>query len=508
MKKEKNKKQQENNSKDSKQLVKAREKKPHYKLKLVGNIFAVLILVAIIIAAYILINWGIEQLEIPDADFTADKIYSITQPTKDKLEGLNKDVTITLINMNIYTSVVDLTNQYANLNDHIKVEKIDDISIRPDLESEYGLTSSDSVLLFESDGKNKIVQTYDLVTYDSVTYATIDKTEEAITNAILDVTVEDRPKVYFLEGHSKYTETEFTTLQTAISEEASDVENIDILANTKIPDDCDVLVITTLAEDLTDLERDEIIKYIKNGGEILLLQDPGVTISKNYNLPNFQKVLDEYGITIKEGIILESDGTKMIQGAPNFIINDVTTDSSITKNAGMNISACFINAGKIEFEKPEKMEELGVEVEYLTAASADAFYRTDLTVTSVDKTDSDEDVDSATTGAILTKKIDDDKVSKLVVFSNAVFATDTKIQVANSYYIYAIDLYNNKDILLNSISYLTEREDNITIRKNVEITTYTVTEQQHRVILTIIFAVPIAVIILGIVVWQVRRRKK
>ena len=293
MKKEKNKKQQENNSKDSKQLVKAREKKPHYKLKLVGNIFAVLILVAIIIAAYILINWGIEQLEIPDADFTADKIYSITQPTKDKLEGLNKDVTITLINMNIYTSVVDLTNQYANLNDHIKVEKIDDISIRPDLESEYGLTSSDSVLLFESDGKNKIVQTYDLVTYDSVTYATIDKTEEAITNAILDVTVEDRPKVYFLEGHSKYTEAEFTTLQTAISEEASDVENIDILANTKIPDDCDVLVITTLAEDLTDLERDEIIKYIKNGGEILLLQDPGVTISENYNLPNFQKVLDE-----------------------------------------------------------------------------------------------------------------------------------------------------------------------------------------------------------------------
>ena len=505
MKKEKNKKQQENNSKDSKQLVKAREKKPHYKLKLVGNIFAVLILVAIIIAAYILINWGIEQLEIPDADFTADKIYSITQPTKDKLEGLNKDVTITLINMNIYTSVVDLTNQYANLNDHIKVEQIDDISIRPDLESEYGLTSSDSVLLFESDGKNKIVQTYDLVTYDSVT---IDKTEEAITNAILDVTVEDRPKVYFLEGHSKYSETDLATLQSAISDEANDVESLDILANTKMPDDCDVLVISTLSEDLTDLERDEIIKYIKNGGEILLLQDPGVTISENYNLPNFQKVLDEYGITIKGGIILESDGTKMIQGAPNFIINDVTTDSSITKNAGMNISACFINAGKIEFETPEKMEELGVEVEYLTAASADAFYRTDLTVTSVDKTDSDEDVDSATTGAILTKKIDDDKVSKLVVFSNAVFATDTKIQVANSYYIYAIDLYNNKDILLNSISYLTEREDNITIRKNVEITTYTVTEQQHRVILTIIFAVPIAVIILGIVVWQIRRRKK
>ena len=95
-----------------------------------------------------LINWGVEKLEIQDVDFTADKIYSITQPTKDKLANLNKDVTITLINMRVYTSVVDLANQYANLNEHIKVEQIDDISTRPDLESKYSLTSNDSVILF------------------------------------------------------------------------------------------------------------------------------------------------------------------------------------------------------------------------------------------------------------------------------------------------------------------------------------------------------------------------
>lgn len=508
MEKEKIKKQQSGGNQESKQLIKTKERKPHNKLKLVGNIFITLIVVAIIIAAYVLINWGVEKLEIQDVDFTADKIYSITQPTKDKLANLNKDITITLINMRVYTSVVDLANQYANLNEHIKVEQIDDISARPDLESKYSLTSNDSVILFASNGKDKIVETYDLVTYDSTTNATIDKTEEAFTNAILDVTVEDRPKIYFLEGHSKYTKTNLASLQTAIGEEANDVENIDILANTKMPEDCDVLVISTLSKDLTDLERDEIIKYIKNGGEILLLQDPGVTISKDYNLPNFQKVLDEYGISIEKGIILETDAQKMIQGAPNFIINDVTLNSSITKNAGMNISACFINAGAINFEKPEKMEELGVDVEYLTASTSNAFYRTNLNVISATKTDSDQDLPSSTTGAIVTKKINDEKESKLVVFSNAVFATDTKIQVANGYYIYAIDLYNNKDILLNSISYLTEREDNITIRKNVEVTTYTVTEQQHRIILTIIFAVPIAIIILGIVVWQIRRRKK
>ena len=73
---------------------------------------------------------------------------------------------------------------------------------------------------------------------------------------------------------------------------------------------------------------------------------------------------------------------------------------------------------------------------------------------------------------------------------------------------YAIDLYNNQDAILNSLSYLTEREDTITIRKDIEIVDYAVTESQHQIILTIIFGLPIFIIIIGIIVWQVRRRKK
>ena len=68
--------------------------------------------------------------------------------------------------------------------------------------------------------------------------------------------------------------------------------------------------------------------------------------------------------------------------------------------------------------------------------------------------------------------------------------------------------HNNADMILNSASYLNEREDTITIRKNSEEVTYTVTEQQNIVIMTIIFAIPVLIIILGIIVWQVRRRKK
>ena len=73
---------------------------------------------------------------------------------------------------------------------------------------------------------------------------------------------------------------------------------------------------------------------------------------------------------------------------------------------------------------------------------------------------------------------------------------------------YALDFYNNEDLAMNSIAYLTDRENMITIRKDTEITTYTVTEQQNSIILAVIFTIPAVIVVIGIIVWQVRRRKK
>ena len=83
-----------------------------------------------------------------------------------------------------------------------------------------------------------------------------------------------------------------------------------------------------------------------------------------------------------------------------------------------------------------------------------------------------------------------------------------EVPVSNQYYMYASDLHNNKDVILNSISYLTERTDTITIRKTSEEERYTVTDQEDAIIKTIIFVLPVLIIGIGIVVWQVRRRKR
>ena len=68
--------------------------------------------------------------------------------------------------------------------------------------------------------------------------------------------------------------------------------------------------------------------------------------------------------------------------------------------------------------------------------------------------------------------------------------------------------YNNKDLVLNSIAELSNREEDVRARKNTGTVTYTATEQQDTIVRAIIFAVPAIIVIIGIIVWQVRRRKK
>ena len=157
------------------------------------------------------------------------------------------------------------------------------------------------------------------------------------------------------------------------------------------------------------------------------------------------------------------------------------------------------DAGKITFNE-DKLEELGVEYETLATTTEDAFVRTNLNQTSVL-------TGECTVAAIATKTLEDGNTSKLVIYSNELFAMDMQVQI-NGYAMYTIDLYNNKDLILNSIGYLNEREDTITIRKNYEDVSYTVTEEQNSIIMLIIFTVPVVIIIAGIVVWQVRRRKR
>ena len=97
--------------------------------------------------------------------------------------------------------------------------------------------------------------------------------------------------------------------------------------------------------------------------------------------------------------------------------------------------------------------------------------------------------------------------SKLIIYGENYFISDYPLTQDSQYPAIQVSTYN-KDLVLNSLAYLSDREEDITARKSTGTVTYTATEQQDTIVRIIIFSVPAIIILVGIIVWQKRRRKK
>ena len=460
------------------------------------------ILVAIVIACYIGANWGISKLKIEDLDFTTKKLYSLSDTTKKRLDELENEITIQLINLsNSY--YLEYATKYEIASDKVKIEKVENLSERLDLQTKYNIKATDTLVVIKNGEKEQTLRLDDFYTYDYSTREQIDRTEEAITNAIMKVTIAEEPKIYVLTGKTySVPQQSLATIASTLESEANDVESLDILSTGNVPEDCKCLVITTLKQDINELERDKIIEYINRGGKILMLTSQNIM---EVNTPNFNQVLAQYGISMGFGAVFEQDSSKMLQGSPELVIADVEAD--FLSDIGMFLKICMVDAGKIEFADEEKLKELGVTYETIAKTSDKSFVRTKFNTSTDSRTDNDSEEGENIVAARVSKTITNENSSELIIYSSEFFASNMQVAIGTQYYTFAVELYNNKDVVLNSIAYLSDREDTIMIRKTNEVENYTVTDQEDVIIKTIIFVIPVIIIAIGIAVWVYRKRR-
>lgn len=500
--------------KKDKKKVSKKEKTPNKFIETIKKKWLIdgtktLILVAIIIAIFVCINIGMQKLELTPIDFSQEKLYTLTQESKDKVKNIDKDVHIYFVGSTDDDANLDIAKQYKKANERIVAEAVD-INNRPDLAQKYGIESGTQGIIVECGEKSKVLTSSDLVTYDTTTYETINIAEEKLTSSILSVTSNKVPKVYFLEGYSEFSlDKNMNYLKTFLSNEVNEVKTLDVLSTGKIPDDCDTLVITTPSKDFDDIATNAIIDYINSGRNILWMNS---AITSKKDIPNVSKVLEIYGVNPFEvGIIRETDTSKMVTNSPDLIIPEIES-STVTKDLYNTTGVILVNATKININE-DKLEELKVKKTELALASKDSYFRTNFN-NQQDAISSEDEKGTFIVGAELEKTIKEKNeetnesavTSKLIIYGENYFVSDYQLSQNSQYG--AIQLAYNKDLVLNSIAYLVDRPEDITARKNTGTVTYTATEEQDTIIRIIIFAVPFIIIIVGIVIWQIRRRKK
>lgn len=264
-------------------------------------------------------------------DVTDQKLYSITDDTREYLDSLDQDVTIYVLSAKDDADDIlkkTLTN-YEEGSDHITVTYIDP-TVNPNFAAQYTDQSVSANSLFVVSGDRSTVISYDDIyeygTDSSGYYSTVTgyDGEGQITSALQYVTREDMPVFYELTGHD---ETEISgDFLDVLTKANIELESLDLLQNDAVPADCAALIINGPQSDLSEDDYNKIAAYLEAGGSLFATLD----YAAYDQLDRYQKLLADYGISSPGGIVADLDHSYYYQNPyyllPYVASTDVTGD--------------------------------------------------------------------------------------------------------------------------------------------------------------------------------------
>lgn len=467
------------------------------------------------IAAAVILNLIVAELpsRYTVFDLTANKLYSLTDDTKELVGSIGEDVTIyVLANEKQADSMLANTlDSYEGLSSHIKVTYVDP-AVNPKFYTKYtdGSISSNSVIV-ESSKRSRVVDYNDLYVseFDYSTYSqnvTGYDAEGQITSAISYVLSEDMPKIYMVTGHG---ELELDSTFTDIIQKANiDTETINLMDYDAVPEDAAAVFVNAPTEDLSSDDAEKILTYLNNGGDIFVN-----TTYTGKDMPNFEKLLDFYGVQVSKGLIIETAQNSYYQD-PFYLLPTIEYDS-ITSDIYSGNSYIFAPYCQgLAFTEKED-----VEVTPLLASSENSYVRDDIeNSTSYDKQDGDVDgpfyiglsctaqVSGSDSEETEDESVDDtqksgDNSTGIIFSSENLFTQEADVMVAGT---------NQK--LFSGVLQAFETEDGesssaVIPVKNYEVEYLTVSQSWISVLALItVIVIPFGFLITGFVIWF-RRRK-
>ena len=453
---------------------------------------------AVVILIAILVNLTVSALptSVTELDLTKNSLFTLSDQTKRIVTSLEKDVHLYLLasSGSEDDTILRLLNRYAELSDHVFVEAVDP-NAQPTFLNAYELTAkrlySNSVIV-DSDGRYRLVSYNDIYVTDySMDYYTYSYTtttsfdgENVLTNAIHYVTSESLPKVYTLTGHG---EAELSDSMTeSIASDNMETESLSLLTLESIPEDAAVIIIHAPSTDINEEEANLLIDWLQKGGCVALTTGYFNTA----DMPNLLKVTAAMGLTAADGIIVEGDSNMHYPRYPHYLLPSIEshtiTDALID---GRYYTFLPIAQGIVETGSSEAA------VTWLLSTSDSAYAKVaGYSMTTTEKEEGDTD------GPFYVGAIAEQGEGKLLWIACGDFLESSVDQVVSG---------GNSNLYLNALSYMTEREESISIRsKSMDAETLTVPAAASNLwSILLIGVVPLTLSAVGIII-RIRRKRR
>lgn len=491
-------------------------------------------------------------------DWTKGKVFTLSDRTKKVIQSLPTTVDIYVFlsqTSDLYPEVKRLLENYLSIaKGKIRVEYVDpdlnpvkfkEAKERFKVESgvdESGREVSAQVIVAYANGRRKFVLPEDLTELDTESTrfggAYIfkpSKAESAITSAIYSVTETKKHKVCFTTGHGEWDINNYSPesrglgyLKEPFENYNFQMEEINLREKNEIPAECELVVVAGPTIPFLTSEVNTIDKYLKDGGDLILLLDP--LLSGDEFVPTgFEAMLKNYNIRLHQDIAIEKDerriGSFCGGGHPTSFLAGTSSSSHpiiemLKPLPNIIIPVCFERVRSIEIIKGGKIEPVA-----LMESSKESFGETDGSqLLSPEK--QENDIQGPLTLAVALEldnkeahlrkikgdtKIDENKESsnyegeaktrgsRLIVVGDSDFLSQRLLQY---------QALGNLSFLNGVFGWTIAREALISVPpKDIERVKLSLTEEQMTTVVLILFVfIPIGIIIIGAGMWWQRKR--
>ena len=482
-----------------KKMVNAHRNKGNKKMLKHGSYS--IAMTALMIAIVVILNLVIQEIpsKYREFDLSSQKLYTIGEQTEKILKNLKKDVNLYYIAQDGTESndIEKLLEKYEEGSKHIKVEKKDP-AVYPKFASQYTSEQlSNNSIIVECGEKNKVVDYQDM--YETtVNYQTYSQQvtgfdgEGQLTSAINYVVSEDMPVLYTLTGHDELSMSE--SMKETIQKSNIEIRDLNLLTEEAVPEDTECLFIFSPKTDIAEDEAKKIIGYLENGGKAIILSD-----YTEIEMPNFNSVLENYGVQPENGIILEGDQDHYIAQNQYYLLPNIESHE-INSNLSSK-SKYVLTALSPGIKSLENVRDT-IKIDSILTTSDSAYQKTDLeNMETTEKEDGDLEGPFPLAVSI-TEDLGDDKKTQIVYFaSSAIFNDQMNATVSGA----------NYELLSSSLSWLcgTEADSSISIpSKSYDMTALMVPSSDASFWSIFVTAVvPVTILLVGFGIWLKRRKQ-
>ncbi|MDR1674618.1 MAG: GldG family protein [Oscillospiraceae bacterium] len=283
------------------------------------------------VAAVVLLNITVSLItkNFPlKADLTSNKMYEISQETRDYLNNLNTDVEIAVMADETSfkavpnnKSVAEVLEKYAVLTGHIKLKYLNPNSNPTEYDRYNSLYTGgvieENMVVITAGNKIRVHPTTDFYTMQYVDYTSEYpsvvgfKAEQIVTSGLMYVTDANPQKAAFvMSTRTAANNSALQSLSYFLALNGYEMDNKEVNLDIEdITDDVDLLVLYAPMSDLTDTAIDKIEQFMDNDGKYGKNMLYAASLDQELT-PNLDAYIEEWGFKLGRSLVLEDDEAK------------------------------------------------------------------------------------------------------------------------------------------------------------------------------------------------------